>query len=216
MLTVVTPATNFNLTTLADVKAELGLTDSTQDALLSSLIQRASRAVVNYCQVGEFAQQSYTETLPAYNTNWLVVSRTPIVSVSQITYDGGVIDPAQYTVERPLAGMIFSPTPWFWTAEMGVVLGMDVLPNSELRRYQVNYVAGYNLPDDATQTTPLPFDISEATIETVHAWFYARQRDPYLVMERVGDLQLQYAQPQGRLALPPGAMDLLSNYARVA
>lgn len=227
MLTVTAAPASTALCTLAQVKAQLNLTDSSADSLLTALIAEATDAVTDFCNrritgfsggalVGGlgWGQASYTETVPGYNSNWLQVSNTPLVSVSSISYQGGVIDPTTYTIEEPQAGQIFSATPWFWTAELAIDVGWSVLARSELRQYTVTYVAGYNLPGDPVQTLPLPGSVVQATIQTVAAWYIARYRDPQLAGTTVGDMTQRYAAEDG--PLPPRARQLLAPYVRYA
>jgi hypothetical protein len=47
--TVLAPTVNVNLTDLATVKTELGITDTNSDAFLTAAITQVSRAVANYC-----------------------------------------------------------------------------------------------------------------------------------------------------------------------
>ena len=49
MLTVVKPASSFDLTVLATVKAELGIADRASDAALAGYIKQASEVVAKFC-----------------------------------------------------------------------------------------------------------------------------------------------------------------------
>jgi hypothetical protein len=215
MLTVTSPATTTNLAQLATVKTLLGLTDASQDAVLTLLIGQASDTITDYCNVGCFAQQSYSETVRGYGTNQLALSRTPIVTLTSVALDGTLVPTTQYELDDPAAGMIQGIVPWLWTAEIRVDLflyGASALPRSEQYRYTVVYTAGYNLPGDTLQSTPLPRAIEHACVNTVTAWYVARYRDPYLKGATVGDQTLSYAQEDG--SLPPRARALLAPYVR--
>ena len=48
-LTVVKPASSFDLTVLATVKAELGIADRASDAALAGYIKQASEVVAKFC-----------------------------------------------------------------------------------------------------------------------------------------------------------------------
>lgn len=210
MLTVVTPPAFSNFCTLASLKGQLDITDSSHDAVLTEFIVNASAAVRSYCHQ-DFRAASFTETLGGFGNSFLMVSRTPIQSVSQITLDGGVVDPTTYNIEEPGAGLIFSQTPWFWTAELGVNVSLETMEYSEIRRYQVTYTAGYNLPDDPIQTNPLPGDIVLATEDTVKDLYLGRKLYERLQAQTVGALRLAYLQRAVPTGLSPRAELILTN-----
>lgn len=61
ILTVNTAATSYDLTTLAAVKAELGITGTDEDTAITAWITQASQAAALYCN-RVFAEETVTET----------------------------------------------------------------------------------------------------------------------------------------------------------
>ncbi|MDI6872096.1 MAG: phage head-tail connector protein [Bacillota bacterium] len=208
MLEVLTPATNTRLTLLGTLKSELGISDTSQDALLSALIDQASGAIMDYCG-RPFAKETYKETVPGYGSNRLLLSRTPIVSVASVVADSEVI--VDYSVENPEAGILYRKVGWRWTPPLGWNVTYYPMPGQEELLFAVTYTAGYVLPGD-TGTRTLPQAVERACIELVKAWFLGRDRDPALTGQRIGDLQVSYDPAQ---AWPPIVERLLAPYRRV-
>lgn len=207
MLEIITSATSKQLTTVTAIKAELGITDTTQDALLGSLIDQASDAIADYCG-RPFAREVYKETIPGHGSNRLVLNRTPIVSVASVVADSEII--LDYLIEDPGAGILYRKTGWRWTPPIGWNITYFPLSGQEELLFAVQYAAGYLLPADTGRT--LPQSIEKACIETVKLWYLGRDRDQALASEKFGDLQSNYNQVQG---FPPSAVQLLVPWRRI-
>lgn len=208
MLEVITQAANKQLTTVMTVKSELGIpmSDVSQDALLTSFIDQASDAIVTFCG-RPFAKESYRETIPGYGTTRLMLSRTPIVTVSSVVADSEVI--TDYLLENPEAGILFRKQGWQWAPTLGWNITFHPVGNSENLNFTVEYTAGYVLPGDQGTRT-LPHNIERACIDTVKAWYSAKERDPAITGERIGDYQVSYAQ-----GLPASVMQMLAPWRRI-
>lgn len=211
---VVTPATVTALTVLARVQAELGLETGTDDDILLDLIDRASSAIARETN-RVFGRETVTETLDGSGSRLLGLSRTPIVSVSAVTEDGTAI--TDYSVEDAAAGALYRADGWgrssglrMWGAE--AFSSGYILPGYQDRRYSVTYVAGYLLP--AESDANLPGAVEQACIETVKAWYLARDADPGISSVGIGQLKVTYVSgsnvPSG--SLPASALGLLRNY----
>ncbi|HEY5046937.1 MAG TPA: hypothetical protein VII49_02825 [Rhizomicrobium sp.] len=74
-----------DLTTLPDVKAWLGRTDSNSDALLAALITRTSRQVYSHLQRPTILPHAVSEMRDGTGTNALVLKQWPVVAVSSVT-----------------------------------------------------------------------------------------------------------------------------------
>lgn len=61
----------------------------------------------------------------------------------------------------------------------------------------------------------LPRDIERACLETVKAWYYARQHDPTVNNKQVGDLSLGYSVTAMERTIPASAQKLLAPYRRI-
>jgi hypothetical protein len=198
MLTVVTPPTNRNLCKLADVKVELGIEDNTKDSLLNRIIGEASAAIVEFLGVHELGRATYTETVAGFGGNTLMLSRTPVVSVSQILHNGSPV--TDHSIEDSEAGLLWRDAGWVWTAAVGWELADYVKPNSEAPKFSVTYIAGYILPDDTGANLPLVYQ--RACIDTVKAWYSGLTSDPNVKSVSIDDLTVQYDERAATAELP--------------
>lgn len=105
MLTVVTPAQSYDLTVLATVKAELGITDRSEDENLTRWIKQASDVIAKYCN-RVFAQETVSETFRlATRESNLLLSRYPVVSIAAVQETGETLAASQQNYF-----LIISPT----------------------------------------------------------------------------------------------------------
>lgn len=202
MLEVMTPATDLKLTTVAAVKAELGISDDAQDQRIGDLIDQYSAAIVGWCG-RPFALETVRETLfERVRTNGLMLARWPVVSVASVTANGTTLDPADYLADTQ-TGILYRRSATFcghfWPAGEAVV----------------TYVSGYNLPGVAERT--LPHDVERAAIMLVKAAHFAGARDPTLRSEQtdgVATFTYYAASGAGADAMPLEVAGLLAGYRR--
>lgn len=188
---VTTPATNFQLTTLATVKGDFKLTtsDADRDAYIGRLIDRKSAQVCSWCD-RQFVQQGYTDTFrrrrpvagyPTPFIGWGLHSAAPIelaaepaTAIASITLDGVVLTEGTDFVREQATGLLFrlntlgAETDWVFEQAIAV------------------YTAGYLPPLDSPPggyVRSLPQDVEDATLELVKADYFARTRDPLLRSE---------------------------------
>lgn len=87
-----------NLATLADVKAWLSDSttplSSTDDALLTRLIQQASRAIYGFLSIDTVFLQTIIETYDGVNNTRQVLATWPVLSISSVYINGQSILPA--------------------------------------------------------------------------------------------------------------------------
>lgn len=158
MLTVTTLARSPLFSTVAKLKAELGITGNSQDDILLDMLRGVSDKIVTLCN-RPFAREVYTETLggpggeiPGKGTALLMLKRTPIVSVASVFLDGEAI--TDYSIEDAVAGFLYREIGWASTRLIGWVLTGYDRPGFIPPRYTVNYTAGYLMPaDDMAATT---------------------------------------------------------------
>jgi hypothetical protein len=81
-----------DLTTLSDVKAWLGRTDTNSDALLASLITRASRQIYSWLQRPLLLPHAVSESREGGRV--LVLREWPVLAISSLTIDGIAIPQA--------------------------------------------------------------------------------------------------------------------------
>lgn len=161
------------LTTLDTVRGELGLRTSKDDAALERVIQSATAMVTGYVGRTLHYEAAVAEYVPGYGTELLLVSRTPLVSVTSITLDGATIDATSYGIKSAASGSIHRDAGWMWTAPISAGIDGPHIAGREKRSYLVTYAGGYVTPGQVAGalTRTLPYDIEEACILTVvHLW----------------------------------------------
>lgn len=214
LTTVNTPAASRLLTTLANVKAVLGITDGAQDTYLNLIIPQASAACENYCN-RVFAQETLTDAFrlqypwfpgfPDAHVAPLQLTRWPLVSVTSVIETDG----------QGVATTLTAGTDYESDMDAGQVFRLDTYGNPRnfaTYRVAIQYVAGYALPGDVSPT--MPADIEQAAIEMVKAMWAARKRDPNLRSETIPELisnTYQTVAPTSS-GLPLIVESLLDNY----
>lgn len=134
-----------------------------------------------------FARATVTaERHGSNSTPRLVLKRTPIVSVSAVTYigpDGSTVyetvPSSVYYIEDSLAGFLTKSSLWTPTSFLpsGVGDANMLLPDSPERRIAVTYIGGWITPEQARQDAllvppvglvrNLPYDLEEACLASV-------------------------------------------------
>jgi hypothetical protein len=173
MLTVITPADTYDLTILATAKADLGITGSSGDAYLQSLIQQASGEIAAFCD-RVFALETVSETFAAGGAWWrgrpsrcapLALARWPVVEITSVTEDDTLVSADDYTLDAA-EGLLYRTVSaidvGWWGGDTVVV-----------------YSGGYALLGE------LPFDIERCCLDLVRQWYHGRSRDPALRSEEV-------------------------------
>jgi|OpeIllAssembly_1097287.scaffolds.fasta_scaffold60789_3 hypothetical protein len=211
-VTVITPATSLNMTTLSAVKDALGISDndSEYDAVLIRLIAAASSALVEYSGKN-FARQTYSETTTGNDGPILTLSNVPIVSVTSVIVDSEPV--VDFVIQDKNTGVLYREAGWQMYAWVGWSIEPYVIPGTEELNITIQYVAGYIMP--GTINYDLPQSYEEACIRTVVAWYKQDQRGGIDVKRRrVGELEIEYFD-QGRMAyaLPPDARSLIGKSA---
>lgn len=227
MLTTTTTSTSERLTTVSRLKFHLDITGSLQDDLLDDMVLEATDAVATY--VGYWPlRQRYSETVAGFGGLRLMVSATPIRAINSIRLDTQLVDPASYVIEKPLAGIIHRDKGWPWTAGVEWDLESHVAPNSELKRFTVDYEAGWVMTTstadlDATLGfitssggRTLPHDFERGVLEQAKSMFLGRKRDSGIAEKRIGQTSVTY-QLRGEAPhiLAPEAERLLERYRRI-
>jgi hypothetical protein len=179
MLTTLTKPLQTDLTTVATVRAELGLAPpedpvelAVEDALLARYIRQASGAIARLTQ-RSWGRGAYRET---FSGSWtqalqlassLMLQHTPVVAVDQILING---DPfTDFTLDDGAGFVEFAENigPWYpsWSGS-----------------FQVDYTAGYLLPSDDLTSNAISADA------TTNALLHADAGFPLLVPGDVIDV----------------------------
>ena len=203
MLIVTVANANRDLTTLATIKDELGVTDSSMDAKLGRYISEASGIIAEYCN-RVFAIETVTETLRngprrfySISNPWqgqqqaLILQRYPVVSLVTIFENDVALDPSLYELDAingEIQRLDSNGQYLLWSAAKIVI----------------TYSAGFTLP------TGLPSGIERACIMLVKQYAASGDRDPMVQSERndgIGSTQFFNASGTG---LPPEVEGLIS------
>jgi hypothetical protein len=230
MLTVTTAATNRALITLAQVKAEIGLTTTAEDAYLNIKIPQVIDEVYDYMKVKRAADGTRTigqEILLevfrperhgrfsaglGLTTNFgltsldrrqsLVLARWPVTAIGSVVEGTTTLDPTQYEVtEAGILTRLGNGQKIGWT-------------NSVI---QVAYTAGWILALDNTRT--LPESIAAAAIDYVKELRLSRRRDSRLKAVNVAgisDREFWVGQVGDEGSMPPNVTSRLDRYRRVS
>jgi hypothetical protein len=183
VLIINTPATTYDLTTLATVKAELGLATTAEDVNLATWITQSSNACAAYCD-RVFGEETVTETFRnRFNFVYrhenklpsILLKRNPITAIT-VTEDG-----------TPLARDVdFQLDP-----DEGIIYRLDsnsdALTSWSFNKLVVNYTGGYALVGN------LPHNIERACISQVVNTRASAGRDNTVKQESIpGVLETQY------------------------
>lgn len=175
IVTVVTPPSSTDVTTLARVKSELGITVSTYDTLLEAKINEASSDIYAYLR-RDLARATVSERIWDFDssTTRIVLSRRPVVSIASVTLDDVAVTTAEYRLD----------------AESGILYALDLNSDASVwcitDEIVIQYVAGYIMPGESGVN--LPAAIEGAAVELVSSYWFARGRDPTIRSENVPGL----------------------------
>ena len=214
---VVTPASSYDLTILANIKDDLAIpsTDTSSDTTLSRFITEQSALVAQYCN-RVFPIETVQDVImpdrdpyPYQVTGMqaeLQLSRWPVVSVASVTDQVAV----------GVANTLDEGSDFITDLERGWLTKLD--PNTGYPtgwspdRYTVQYTAGYF---EAGSGSP-PADLEMAVLRLITARFKARGRDPFLRSQgEPGVGQEQYwigALPGQTGPFPPDIAAVLEKY----
>ena len=143
---------------LSDVKTFLGITTTSTDAVLTSLITNVSAMIESFCN-RTFALTTYTETRNGTGKDRLYLANGPVTAISAVTVDGYTVvassNPATY-------GFVYD--------DSTVYIRPGGYPDRFTKGVQncaVTYAAGYAV---------IPPDVAQVCIEVVAYHFAKRDR----------------------------------------
>lgn len=152
------------LCTLADLKTYLGISDNTQNDLLTMLIKQNSAMIENYLGY-PLARAENTEVQNVNNNQLLLLDRQPIQSVSSVKIGEQAITDFKVIPKYSSVGILYRGLGWcgeYYTRGMTY----DVV--SGVYQIEVVYISGYYLPGEQGYTegasNSLPYDIMSACI----------------------------------------------------
>lgn len=174
---VTTPAADLALLTVAELRAAIGVTDTSKDAELAILGLRVAAAIARQCSIvsdGVNPPTLLSETCTEI-FRWsggcgpLPLSRRPVTAITSVTVDGTVIDAADYEIGNGAnLHRLSSDERTYWACG----------------KITVVYVAGY---------AAAPPDLKLAASKLVTALYSETARDPSLKREDLyGVLEREY------------------------
>lgn len=197
------------LTTLDNVKTELGITGSADDAYLESQINFASTSIETFLNRKLGYEAGKVEKVKGYGGTRIRVALTPIVELTDVTVINSVgvtttYDVADMEIEYDgIEGFVYFRSGWPWTAPQPFgTIARDPLPGHEESTIQVTYNGGYVLPADLPAVDPqvaLPIDIERAAILAVATNYSRRSQDRSIKSEALMSYRVEY-QSQAALA----------------
>ena len=135
------------MTTLGAVKTSLEITDSTDDAFLTNLIERVSEEIVTFTN-RDFARAFITEKLESDTKTRLLLDYTPLALIDKVFFkDVEVIDLTNISILDADAGIIVNRDFWKSTF-LGIGIEASKRPMDGLQDHQIDYTAGFLMPDD--------------------------------------------------------------------
>lgn len=199
MLTIVTPAPDPSLLTIAELRAAAGVADQSSDAALILIGQEASLAIARACGVAQAGTSIPTlraeivaETVRLHTARQAVVlSRRPVSAVASVTEDGDSLVVADYEVDSA-SGLLYR-------------LDSDKRVHWDPTKVVVTYTAGFAV---------VPPDLRRATMKMVTDMWSTAGRDPNLKRVRIEGVSERefWVAPTTDPLVPAEVMDLLAPY----
>ena len=197
------------LTTIASCEAELGLTASEQDALLTRYINTASDQIADYCNRKFYYTSGIEEKIAGSGDAFLFVGRTPVTSITSVVWlgDDSTVSGSLYEIWDVDQGAIYNSSGWNYTR----------LSDTQIDRYKVTYIGGWITPqqdaDDGGLTRNLPFDLETACINIVTALWQKKGQDRTVKSESIMGASVSYESHDS--GMDASVIATLDNYKRM-
>jgi len=203
------------LTTLARVKADLGISVSTYDTQLEHLINAVSDIIEE--RLGRsLGYSTVTETLAGRGSELLNLSRYPLDTAKAITvkHDGTTLESSSYEIHDARAGILRRiGNVWGWDANVASNIAGDPIPGTERKLFEVSYFGGYVLPA-GPGTVTLPEDLNLACRVFVTQLYRGLGRDPNITSERLLSAAVTYGSGDGT-GMPILSASIIDGYKRI-
>lgn len=212
------------LTTVDAVKLELGLPTGVvhaDDGYFESRVNIYSGLIERYCHRHFERSTIAAERHVADGQMMLALERSPLVTLTSISFDGTAVDSTTYEIADSEAGLVRMIYDAYDTSNIARNVGGDPLPGTGRKLYTVAYTGGYVLPkDDGVGVPPavrdLPYELEEACVLAVVTAYRGRGRDRALISERLLSWSGTYAEPTtGGSGLPPEVEAKLVLFRRI-
>lgn len=193
IVTIVTPADNYDLITVDEFKTDQGITVDTDDAKIALFITQASAVIASYCN-RIFSQETISEQFRNVHSDTLILARFPVASITLVTECGTDLDATDYEVDPDtgLLSRLCGDCLSFWCASKVVA----------------KYVCGYSV---------IPSDIKRACMDLVRYNRIKASRDPMLKSLELPGVSVESywigaAPGQSYNGIPPDTAALLDGY----
>lgn len=200
--TVTTPASELSLLTVEELRAAIGVTDTSQDAALTTLGLRLSASIAEQCGVASDGVHPVTllsETCsevfrPARHQQDLILARRPVGEITSVTENGTMLDAADYEIRRG-SGILTR-------------LSGDRFSCFPCGKITIVYVAGFET---------VPDDLKLAASKLAAALYSETARDPNLKRIDIPDVEMReyWVGPSDDPLLSAEISDLLAPYRQV-
>jgi len=198
------------LCSLSDVKDELGISVTTYDTRIERIIQSINALIDSYCGRVLYYGTGIAESVSGFGGTRIVLSRTPIVSITSITMDGLALTATDYEIEDAASGFVSRLSGWPWSAQCSDNIAGDPTGGTEEREIDVVYVGGYVTAAQvvAPLVRTLPYDLEDAAIQLAAD----RYRNPSsrIASERLLSASVSYRDAD----IPPEVRSVLDRYKR--
>ena len=213
------------LVALADVKSHLGVTSSGDDAALQRFINAAVEFMKEYTG-RSFARTEVKEYIRGFGTSQLMLSSTPIKSVTCVTVDGEAV--TDYDIRDKDAGFLYRSQGWDWTAGITWYYQPRRYAGSEDAEFEVTYWGGYWLntftgskPSDAIA---VPASLEMIFLDLVKFWYTSHKNNLQGVDSiSIGDYSVRTANNKSipgvtsstSVGVPPDIVSRLNKWVRI-
>lgn len=190
------------LSTLARVKAFLGLIDSKYDDTLTLLINQATGFIQTYCS-RTFKRATHTdEEHDGNDTDTILLKHFPVISISSFQYNSATDNTDDWQT--------FETKDYFFYEDGRVKAVGGNLLNSP-QRYRATYVGGYLIDftnENDTSLHTLPSELEMALMILVSGLFN-RRRAQGISTDRMGDQSTTFTD----ILKDPSLQEILDKYA---
>lgn len=205
--TITTPPTVTRLTTVERFKQELGIVDSSNDALIGAKIDEATSDIESHLSRtlsrATFTETFWPESCERLCLDRLILARSPVASISSIAIDGAssAADDWRLDADAGLLYRLSGGRTGRWEFGTSVV---------------VVYAAGYLLPGESGRN--LPPALESATLDLVSSYWASRGQDRTIMEEDVPGLGSirRWVGAVGEVGdLPPDVMSKITPFRRI-
>lgn len=178
---------SYALTTLARTKTFLGISNNTNDGLLTSLINAVTVFIERYCD-RRFLQTAYSnEVYNGNGTNKLVLKNYPVSSSATFTLQ------RRDSVDNQSSFSTIDSEEYFVENTPGIVHYVNRIFERLVQHYRITYTAGYNFDNAATYLEDAGAgDLEYACWKLVGKLFNQRNSDSNVESESLGDYSVSF------------------------